>query len=165
MLSPPRASRRGLPEVTTAEQLSVGPATYAPRSMFDTRNLPLPRAAPAALLVAVILCLPATGSSASPPDRPPTSRAAQVRTDFPPAPRLPGSRSCGRMSTTFGAIWAGDIHVLRISCKHARKLLQRVKLGEFAPKRWRCREVGRVYEGTVLRCKRKRSAMQFNAGV
>jgi len=82
------------------------------------------------------------------------------------APRLPNGRRCGRSAnTTFGAIYASDVEVRRISCSAAKRVLTRVKIGQFRPTGWRCKTVGEIYEGTTLRCYRKRMAMQFNAGV
>jgi len=78
---------------------------------------------------------------------------------------LSASRSCGKISTHFGQISAYDISVRRISCRHAKRILGRTPDGQQAPTGWRCKTVGRVYEGSILRCTRRTSAMQFTAGV
>lgn len=81
------------------------------------------------------------------------------------APRLRGSRSCRRMLADFGALGASQIHVRRITCGQAKRILQRTRAGQFTPTGWRCRTVGVLWEGYTLRCIKRRSAMQFNVGV
>jgi len=81
------------------------------------------------------------------------------------APALPGGRSCGKMSTHFGQIIAYDISVRRLSCRDAKRILGHTPDGHQAPTGWRCKTVGRVYEGSILRCTRRTRAMQLTAGV
>ena len=40
------------------------------------------------------------------------------------APPLPGGRSCGAMTSSFGAIYASNIWVRRISCRRAKRVLR-----------------------------------------
>lgn len=82
------------------------------------------------------------------------------------APRLPGGRACGkRFGVPFGALYASEISVRRISCSAAKRTLSRTVVGTFSPPGWKCRTVGEVYEGSTRRCTRHRSAIQFNAGI
>ena len=96
----------------------------------------------------------ASGRSARPRNQPRATTRA-----------LPGGRSCGKISTHFGQIIAYDISVRRISCRDAKRILGRTPVGRDAPRGWRCKSVGHVYEGKILRCTRRMSAMQFTAGV
>ena len=107
------------------------------------------------------------GDSRSRAAAPPIAAAASPDPSDPStAPRLPDGRRCGRSAnTTFGAIFASDIEVRRITCAAAKRVLKRVKIGQHRPPGWRCWSVGDIYEGTTLRCFRGRMAMQFNAGV
>lgn len=113
------------------------------------------------MLMAVLVALAAHDATASGPARSTSQDPGQT----PTAPPLPGGRSCGRMSTSFGAIYASRVSVRRISCRAAKRALQRTRVGQDRPPGWRCRTVGEVYEGYTQRCTRGRRAMQFDAGV
>ena len=124
------------------------------------------RAAIGIALGLLILAPYSTAATNSPP-RSDTVTSASVSDPSAPstAPPLPGGRSCGKMSSRYGGIYASAISVRRITCRVAKRVLGRKGIYQAAPRGWRCKTVGDVYEGSTQRCTKSRSAMQFNAGV
>lgn len=138
--------------------------------MFDGRTL---RALVAVLLAACAYAAPATVAlSADARDSSAHVVVLAGPDEIDPAPGdpstaapLPRSRSCGAMTSSYGAIYASHVSVRRISCRRAKRVLGRTPVGQHAPPGWRCRTVGQVYEGSTQRCTRRKQAMQFDAGV
>jgi hypothetical protein len=111
-------------------------------------------------LVAVAVAAPAASAA-------PCGQSAEPMCT-PTGPKLRQAKHCSRgYSTEYGAIFAYEIYVRGISCRGAQRALAGVSIDETqsGPTGWRCRTVGRVYEGSIKRCAKGRRYMQFHAGV